>query len=212
MWEETPSESFQGKPTQSCANTGLWWTCCLRLFEITCPLLKTTVLKHLVKQETLGSRYTPTKICNFQIQYPYTSREWTLFMKYVYYIRACVQTLLVGKRHVVVHWADTQSRLHNTPITRVQTSVMFPHFCQLNYYCARTTCNLHISWKGSISRRPNKLLLLRFYNVQPVKLVRYLSTHQCISRNYQRHFKIAWKEKKKQISTNLFVNVDARCL
>jgi hypothetical protein len=45
--------------------------------------------------------------------------KWTLPMKYANYIHACVETLLVGKRHRFVHLADTQSRLRPAPISLV---------------------------------------------------------------------------------------------
>ena len=53
-------------------------------------------------------------------------------MKYANHIHACIQTLLVGKRHRVVHLADVQSRLRHAPISRVQNSAMFPHFANQN--------------------------------------------------------------------------------
>ena len=53
-------------------------------------------------------------------------------MKYANYIHACVQTLLVGKRHRVVHEADAQSRLCHAAISRVQNSAIFSHFANQN--------------------------------------------------------------------------------
>ena len=79
-----------------------------------------------------------------------TALEWTLPMKYANYIHACVQTLLVGKCHRVVHWADAQSRVRHAAISRVQNSAMFPHFAnqnvvhtryvQFTYFMGRVYC------------------------------------------------------------------------
>ena len=91
--------------------------------------------------------------------------EWTLPMKYANYIHACVQTLLVGKRHRVVHWADVRSRLHHAAINRVQNSAMFPYFANQNVN-AHVLCAIYIfHGKGILCTGLYKLVLYHPVNV-----------------------------------------------
>ena len=63
------------------------------------------------------------------------------------YIHACIQTLLVGKRHRDVHYVDAQSHLRQATKQRD-----VPSFCQPICLCARTMCNLHIIYNYSWER------------------------------------------------------------
>ena len=69
--------------------------------------------------------------------------EWTLPIKYVNYIQACIHTLLVGKRHRVVHYADAQLHLRHAAISRVQNSKIFPYFANQNV-SERALCAIYI--------------------------------------------------------------------
>ena len=54
-------------------------------------------------------------------------------MKYANYIHACVQTLLVGKRHRVVHYKQMRNRVSVThPLTVYKTARCSPHFANQN--------------------------------------------------------------------------------